>query len=117
MFNKILNFFGILVIILVTLYLFSFISPPKIQQMLYHGTVTAKVEKTERINSGKTSKYLIFTDKEVLEDTDNWLFLKFNSSDIYGKIKEGKTYKFSVAGLRMPMLSRYRNIKRAEEVK
>lgn len=79
--------------------------------------VTVTVEKTERINTAKDSYYLIFTDKEVFKDTDTIWFLKFNSSDIYGKLKAGKTYKCKVNNWRVPLFSWYRNILSIEEVK
>lgn len=75
-----------------------------------HTTITATVTKTERANNGVDSKYLIFTDNEVFENTDSWLFLKFNSSDVYSKAVVGKTCEFDVYGIRFPLLSWYRNV-------
>ena len=77
----------------------------------YTVTVTGK----ERINKDDDSKYLIFgEDKDgvvrVFENTDTTLRLKFNSSDIYGKIKEGETYTFVVTGVRIPVFDEYENI-------
>jgi len=79
---------------------------------------TIMVKRLERIvessGSGETastsSKYLVFTNNEVFENTDSWLYLKFSSSDLYSKLKEGQTYKVKVAGWRIPFLSWYRNI-------
>lgn len=79
-------------------------------QLTYHDTVTVTVTGKERVHSKDSSKYLIFTEEETFENTDYLLIGKFNSSDIYGKIKEGETYTFDVAGLRIPILSAYRNI-------
>lgn len=78
-------------------------------------TVTGYViQDKERVTtgSGKTleSKYLIFTDRETFENTDSYLSLKFNSSDIYGAIPVGGTCDFSVTGIRLPFFSSYRNI-------
>ena len=82
-------------------------------------TVIATVRKTERVTVGfgdeMTSKYLIFTDSEVFENTDSPVFWKFNSSDIYGRIEVGKTYRFDVVGYRINVLSSYRNIIEASE--
>jgi hypothetical protein len=66
------------------------------------------------------SKYMIFCKTEdnesvVLEDTDNWLRSKFNSSDIYGKMKENASYTITVVGYRIPFLSMYENILSVEE--
>ena len=70
--------------------------------------VTATVTKTERVSD----TYLIFTDKGVYSDKDDWRFLKFNSSDIYGKLSQkiGKLVTFEVTGFRVPLFSWYQNI-------
>ena len=77
-------------------------------------TVQAVVQDKERITTGSgedtTSKYLIFTDAETFENTDSWLALKFNSSDVYGSIQKGQTCDFQVTGFRIPFFSSYRNI-------
>lgn len=80
-------------------------------------TITATVKEKEVKRYGGKDKYLIFTDKEVFEDTDSWAELKFNSSNLYGKLERGKTYDLSVYGWRIPLWSKYRNIVRAKEVK
>ncbi len=80
--------------------------------------VTAKVSKTERITSFRGSNenrhsksyYLIFTNKGTFRIQDQLLFGKFNSSDIYGSIKEGETYIFNLTGYRLPYLSMYPNV-------
>ncbi|HFK5565293.1 TPA: hypothetical protein ACG0AB_000772 [Elizabethkingia anophelis] len=68
----------------------------------------------ERItySSGNTieSKYLVYTEAEVFECTDQLLTGKFNSSDVYGQLEKGKKYKFTVYGVRIPFMSSYRNI-------
>jgi hypothetical protein len=74
------------------------------------GEVIAKIKKTERVYSQGSSKYLVFTDKEVFQNTDSLSYLKFNSSDIYGSLEIGKTYKFEVYGFRLHLFSSYRNI-------
>lgn len=79
-------------------------------------TVTATVTDKTVKRSGETDKYLVFTDQETFENTDEWLAGKFNSSDVYGRIKVGKTYKFTVRGWRIPFFSSYRNITEAVEV-
>lgn len=76
--------------------------------------VTATVEDKERVCSGsgdsQSCKYLIFTDQGTFENTDSLLTGKFDSSDVYGRIKEGRTYTFKVAGYRQGFLSMYPNI-------
>jgi len=72
------------------------------------------IQDKERIVTGtgetQESKYLIFTDMETFENTDSWLALKFNSSDVYGAIPVGAKCDFTVTGFRVPFLSWYRNI-------
>lgn len=81
--------------------------------------ITAKVIKTDvvMITSGTKndikleSQYLVFTDKGTFKVTDQLLFGKFNSSDLFGKLEPGKTYNFTVYGFRVPILSMYQNIR------
>ncbi len=78
-------------------------------------TVRATVTDKERItetdgDGGTTSKYLVFTDKETFENTDTWAFGKYNSSDIQGRLRRGRTYDVLVAGWRRPRWSQYRNV-------
>lgn len=80
-------------------------------------TVTATIKDKEVKRYKDKDRYLIFTDKGVFEDTDSWIELKFNSSDLYGKLERGKSYNLRVYGWRMPFLSKYRNITRAKEAK
>jgi hypothetical protein len=80
--------------------------------------IAATITKTERVNYGETSKYLVWADvqdeqgthSEVLEDVDAWYFIKWNSSDVYGQLKVGQTYRLKVSGTRFQLLSWYRNI-------
>lgn len=87
---------------------------------------TITVSDKERVYSkqGKesSSKYLVFGDDEngnslVFENTDNIFRFKFNSSNMQGKLKENHTYKITVTGIRVPIISAYENIIKADEVK
>ena len=80
--------------------------------LLYGSSQTVEdcVVKAERIVKSDSSKYLIFGEKEVYQNTDTILRFKFNSSDFYKDIEEGSCYKFNVQGWRVPFLSWYRNI-------
>jgi len=71
--------------------------------------ITATVTKTERVTSGDSSYYLIYTEGETFKNTDNILLGKFDSSDLYGKIHPGK-YDLKVVGWRIKWLSTYRNV-------
>lgn len=80
-------------------------------------TITDK----ERVNTSSYSKYLIMGEDEsgnilVLENTDNFVRFKFNSSDIYAGLKEGETYEVTVVGFRVPSMSWYENILSYSEV-
>ena len=83
------------------------------------GTVTEKTVK----RSDDQDKYLIFVEIEgedevqVFEITDNWVEGKLNSSTIYGNIKVGETYTFTIKGSRNEMLSWYPNISKVEKQK
>ena len=61
-------------------------------------------------------KYLVSCDEEVYQITDNILYGKFNSSDIYAKLKIDKKYKLTVTGFRSGLLSSYKNINKFEEI-
>ena len=85
------------------------------QEYVRDVVVTDKERVITSDSKGNTdSKYLIFTDREVFENTDSLLAFKFNSSDVYGSIKEGQTCTFKVVGFRVPFLSMYRNILEAK---
>jgi hypothetical protein len=75
-----------------------------------HRQETMTVTKMERINAGKTSKYLVFTKSGVYENTDSLLNWKFNSSDLYNDLLVGMTYDCDVYGWRVRFLSWYPNI-------
>ena len=69
----------------------------------------------------RDSKYLIFGDDEnneslVFENTDTIMRFKWNSSNIQSKLHEGKTYKITVIGYRVPFFSMYENIIEVEEI-
>jgi hypothetical protein len=77
-------------------------------------TIEITIKEKERITTGSgeniSSKFIIYTENEVFENTDSWLYFKFNSADYQNKFTVGKTYKVKVAGWRIPFLSMYRNI-------
>lgn len=83
------------------------------------GTVTEKTVK----RSDNQDKYLIFIEIEgedevqVFEITDNFIEGKLNSSTIYGNIKVGETYTFTIKGSRNEMFSWYPNISKVKKQK
>lgn len=82
----------------------------------YTVTITDKERVTTQVAEGQTdSKYLIYGEDEngktyVFEDTDTSFRWKFNSSDVYGALKEGETYELTVIGFRVHILNWYENI-------
>lgn len=91
------------------LYLFEY------RPATYTVTITDKERVTQKSGDEYTSKYLIFCDGEngeplVFENTDTIFHLKFNSSNIYGQLKEDKKYEITVVGVRIAFLSTYQNI-------
>lgn len=81
-------------------------------------TITITDKERVTIQSDKdniSSKYLIYGEDEngktyVFEDTDTLFRGKFNSSDVYGALKEGETYELTVIGFRIHILNWYENI-------
>lgn len=82
----------------------------------YTVTITDKERVTTQVYKGQTdSKYLIYGEDKngktyVFEDTDTLFRGKFNSSDVYGALKEGETYELTVIGFRVHIFNWYENI-------
>jgi len=98
------------------------ITIPHCDRETYRATVTRRERIVESDGNDTSSKYLIFTRLEngktrVFENTDSLIEWKFNSSDIYGDIEEGKTYDLKTYGWRAPLLSMYENVISIKEVK
>ena len=66
------------------------------------------------VSNGEVSKnkYLIYSDRGVYEITDSIFNMRFDSSDLYGKIKEGECYVATIDAMswRTPFFSMYENI-------
>lgn len=60
--------------------------------------------------TGGESKYLIYTDDGVYENTDSWHYFKFDSSDIQAKVVNGQEYQVGAYGFRIPFMSKYPNV-------
>lgn len=81
-------------------------------------TITITDKERVTIQSDKdniSSKYLIYGEDEngktyVFEDTDTLFRWKFNSSDVFGALKEGETYELTVIGFRVHIFNWYENI-------
>lgn len=80
-------------------------------------TVTDKQVKT--VCDGKhscTTKYMVYTDHTTYQITDSVLMFRFDSSDVYGGISIGKTYRAEAYGWRVPFFSWYQNLDNVREV-
>lgn len=101
----------VLIIAIVAVFSVAFWGISAITQKDYVITVTEK----ERVQTGESSKYLIWGNDNdgnlyVFENVDSLVRFKFNSSDVYGEIEIGTTYRMTVVGFRIPFLSMYQNI-------
>lgn len=76
--------------------------------------VTVTVKDKERIMTGSgdtlSSKFLVYTDGEVFENTDSPWYWKWNSADIQNNLEVGQTYTIKVYGWRIPFFSMFRNV-------
>ncbi|HEX2753119.1 MAG TPA: hypothetical protein VHP34_08480 [Alphaproteobacteria bacterium] len=74
-------------------------------------------DKDRHVSSEGGGTYIVFTDKEVFENTDSMLRGKINSSDVQAQLHVGCTYDITAYGFRNNWFSIYRNISAAEHVK
>jgi FlaG/FlaF family flagellin (archaellin) len=91
---------------------------PHLSRHEYEVTVTDK--QIKRTNNHDT--YMVFTQDVngrpiVFENTDSTIEFKFNSSDVYAQLVQGKKYKVKAYGWRIPLMSRYENIVKVTEIK
>lgn len=96
-----------LIIALIVLILLCFDAVFKYSTVDYQNVC---VDSKERVITQDSSKYLIFTDKGVFENTDSLLFFKYNSSDLYAKLRNGSCYDIKRTGWRITFFSVYPNI-------
>ena len=77
-------------------------------------TFTAKVTSKERITKKSDdnieSFYLVYTDRGTLKLEDDVLRGNWESSDVYGKLKNDSSYTFTTTGFRFGLFSMYPNI-------
>ena len=107
--NSKITLWGILIVILII----SFVSY-KIAYFNSTEIIEIKINNKESVLDGSREstkhKYLIYCEGEVLENTDSYVYGKFDSSDFYNELKIDSTYTVKVVGWRIPILSHYRNI-------
>ena len=75
-----------------------------------------KVKDYQRIHKRNSGYYLIFTDKGVFKNGDNYLFFKFNSSDIQNEIEKNNCYNIKTRFWRVTFLSMYKNIMTLDKI-
>jgi len=88
-------------------------------QILYAVTTGSETitidEKWQKSVGDDGQKYLVSsTDGEVFEITDTFIKMRFDSSDLYAKLKHGQTCKIITQGWRFPFFSDYKNILEAD---
>lgn len=83
-------------------------------------TITDKDRSTEVVDGQSRSVFRIYTEGEGCDDTyglaDNIFKGNLNSSDFYGRIKVGKTYKLETVGIRNGFFSSFKEIVKYTEV-
>jgi hypothetical protein len=75
--------------------------------------VTVVVEGKDRVcDSGSNGdcKYLVFTDHGTFQLTDSVTSMRFNTSDVYGRVKTCHRYTMTVYGWRFGLMSLYPTI-------
>jgi hypothetical protein len=73
-------------------------------------TFTRDSERVCSQDDAQKCKYIAFGQNETYENTDEWVFLKYNSSDVNRFLVKGATCTMKVYGKRIKWLSWYRNI-------
>ena len=104
------GFVGAFIVLLVVLFVMACIIVPIVLSYKSVTEVTITIVDKERITDGRDSYYLVFTENEVFKNSDSTLHWKFDSSDVYNKLKVGETYTVKVNWYRVPFWSMYRNI-------
>lgn len=109
----------IIIVTIVVLLIGNTIGLSIYQAIATHRQETFTVNKSERIvdGGGKSSRYLIYTNKGVYQDADSFWNGKWNSSDLYNDIKVNKTYTCDVTGWRNGFFSWYPNVVRCDDAK
>lgn len=62
-------------------------------------------------------RYMVYTDKGAFEYHETWLYLTWDVADQFGRLQEGKVYKFKHYGVRSQFFDWYENIIDFEEIK
>ena len=103
------SIFGLIVLVIISSIVISIMS------YVHTSTVSATVTGKERIvksdGDGKVeSFYLVYTDKGTMKLEDDLFRGNWNSSDVYGSLRNDSTYTFTTSGYRIGFFSMYPNI-------
>ncbi len=79
-------------------------------------TVTGVDHKLMKVKGETKDVYLVFTSQETYKNVDSPAYLKFNSSDIQGRLIQGGRFHIDYYGFRIPILSMYKNITSAKKI-
>lgn len=101
-----------LVVVAFVLLVLSNVFYPYFTKSAENVVVTGTVVK----NYEKDSKYLIFTDHGVFENTDSLSYFKWNSSDLQNQLMQPGRYQIEYYGWRIPFFSTYPNIISAKRI-
>ncbi|ESQ78824.1 DUF1523 family protein [Asticcacaulis sp. YBE204] len=80
------------------------------------GSAVVEVTGTTTKRQGGKDQYLVFTTTGTYKNTDSLHYLKFDSSDLQGKLNRPGRYRINYYGFRVPVLSMYKNITKAETI-
>lgn len=78
--------------------------------------VTLVDHKIMQVHGKPRDVYLVFTTDGTYKNVDSPAYLKFNSSDLQGKLARGGKFRIEYYGFRIPVTSTYPNIVKAEKV-
>lgn len=88
---------------------------------VHRTTDTTTVTGKERVCSsngdgGQDCKYLVYTERGTYMVADSFVAWRFNTSDVYGRIKPCHEYEITSFGWRLPAFSTYPNIDKLEDL-
>jgi hypothetical protein len=106
--------FSFLGILFLGFFLYNLIPALIIKPIIYFRNsenITIKIKNRERTcYSNSSCKYLVYTEDEVLENSDSWIDGKYDSADFTNNLDKGLECQVKVRGLRVPYFSWFRNI-------
>ena len=115
--NKTQERFGLLAIALVLVWLVGY--PVAYRASSESATLVVQDKFIKRSGAGEHAedRYLVSTeDGRVFENTDSFVFFKWDSSNVYAKLRKGHRYRARTAGWRVPFFSMKENIISVEDL-